>query len=238
MLTKNLTFVTQGTRKLGVRSTYRRILISQEHRFIFHRIPKAANSTIIKTLLAMDPMIDYGSAGYSDSKAKNKFYLHPWDLSIRDSVSARRNFYYFCFTRNPFDRTLSSYLDKFKEGDKRLLKYRKKTGSDEVPSFDEFVRYLEKGGLHEDIHWIPQTMIIPAPKKISFIGKVEKIENDLRAVTEKIFPGASYKGPVNHNPHSTGASGKREIYYSSDLIRRVARLFRKDLRLLGYGWHN
>lgn len=234
---KNPLFMTTGSFRLGIRPTARRILISNTHNFVCYRIPKVASSTILKTLVEMDPCLDL-SHSYDDAKAKTETYYHPYDLGLIESLSAKLHFFSFAFVRNPFDRLLSAYLDKMREGHNKTGKVcaRVPLKDNSKPSFDEFVFYLEKKGIHDDIHWAPQVTLIPKRKNLSFRGKFENLESDLKEVTSILFPDSPYKGPVDSRSHATGASEKRSEYYSSDLKRKVETLYRKDLKEFGYGW--
>ncbi|MBK1725627.1 sulfotransferase family protein [Halorhodospira neutriphila] len=228
--------MTFGSFRLGVRPTFRRIHISRFGRFVYYGIPKSANSTIVRTLIEMNPSIKI-LGGYDDVSAKREAHAHPFDVTLGDTFRIKKNYYAFTFVRNPYDRVLSAYLDKMRAGHKKIQKVRSRVAfSGEFPDFSDFVFYLEQGGLYDDIHWAPQHNLLPPFKKLDLIGRVENLESDLKEVTARIFPGIPYQGPVDSRSHATGASGKRYNYYTANLRKRIERLYRKDFKKYGYCW--
>ena len=113
-----------------------------------------------------------------------------------------KDFYKFMIVRDPFERLVSAYRDKFlhKSNDtyfakirrEIMRKYRKnkklvKAGDDDV-TFTEFVRYLI-GTPHWklDDHWmLYEDLCSPCNVKYDFIGSIDTLERDLIHVMRKI----------------------------------------------------
>ena len=153
-----------------------RIFYSPKHNFVYFRVPKSANSTIVLNLAHAMNVKTLGDRG-SKVKKIGKRNLKMALLS-RERL---KNCYKFTFIRNPFSRVLSAYLDKIEPG---KTKFRNDLDiNDRELSFLEFLKLLDDGYLTSNIHWAPQAYVVPQhPSKLDFIGRVENLEADLQEV--------------------------------------------------------
>uniref|UniRef100_A0A8B9DPJ7 Carbohydrate sulfotransferase n=1 Tax=Anser cygnoides TaxID=8845 RepID=A0A8B9DPJ7_ANSCY len=146
------------------RTVLRHLLVSDKYRFLYCYVPKVACSNWKRILKVLD-----GALESVDVKLKMD---HKSDLVFLgdmkpDEINYRlKNYYKFIFVRNPAERLLSAYRNKFGEikeyqlkyGVEIVRRYRKnggKSAGDDV-TFSEFLRYL----LDEDVekmneHWMP-----------------------------------------------------------------------------------
>jgi hypothetical protein len=133
--------------------------------------------------------------------------------------------------RNPFSRVLSAYLDKVDGGGKQT--FRKELGiGAEALSFRGFLERLEDGCLCSNIHWTPQTSIVPLqPSALDFIGRVETIDRDLPCLLERIFGAGEYP-VVQAGKRTTRASSRLSEYYGDAEIGLVRRLYAQDFDAL------
>ncbi|WP_083914675.1 sulfotransferase family protein [Alkalispirochaeta alkalica] len=211
-----------------------RAAVSKENSYCYFRIPKCANSTITKSLAHYDQTVDIGEND-TERDIKKKFD----NLSVITRRN-RKNFFFFTFVRNPYERILSSYLDKIVWRPSGCTKYRKKISRrlpshDSLPSFGHFIEYLEKGGLWDDPHWLPQYAMIPFDvSSLDFIGKVESLDRDLEYVIGKIFGSEAYSGPVTRASGRQNSGSLLKEYYDPELERRVHELYCKDFEIFGY----
>ncbi|MEA3505959.1 MAG: sulfotransferase family protein [Elusimicrobiota bacterium] len=205
-------------------------MVDMERKFLFNRLTKVASSALMVTL---KPKAEDGK---KREKYKQK-HKRPSKLKKRD-VKKVDDLFKFIFVRNPYDRILSAYLHKIGTDDERREKFKKpvpglfkKYGDN--PSFNEFCRYLEDGGLYENKHLAPQVSLMALPKEeFSFIGKFENIEEDFKKVTEQVK-----NLDVRHMKRGgtyTGASNKRKKYYDAETADRVYRLYREDFESFNY----
>ncbi len=216
-----------------------RIASSNKYRFVYVRIPKAANSTIARTLAKHAyPNEQRLALDYTGRIAK-KLFGNLGDLRYYSQQNVLKKFFVFSFFRNPFTRVLSAYLDKL-QSEKNNKEYQwiaNEMGFPDTKSmnFSDFITYLENGNLYKNAHWAPQVNLCPFSfDKLHFIGKVENIEEDLSLVINKIFGEKSYNGfiMINHNKQS--ANSRINDYYSEKLIKRVYKLYNKDISHLKY----
>jgi hypothetical protein len=177
-----------------------RTLIDTKHKFVYSRVPKAANSSVVATLYLEDDIMCLPPS-VEHLKRREKRLV---DLSRREVERIDGEYCKFTFVRNPYTRLASCYLDKFRRphpiGDKvrRLLGLKAGT---EV-GFDQFLDFLETDrGRLMDAHWARQVELMAFPlDKYDFIGSVESIEQDLPRLLELLNIS---KIPRRFSPHRT-----------------------------------
>lgn len=220
-------------------------VVSSDGSFMYFRIPKAANSTIIASL-------NYqlsGRTSYTRQQMQHlkfKTFRRASDLSRQECLVARRTVFTFSFVRHPYARLVSAYNDKIIDSagfyDKqRGLWLAKLIGKDvsEI-TFSDFLTSMEvEGGIYRNYHYAPQVdmMAIP-PHEIDYIGKVESLDQDLPFVISKIF---KTNGPiVSWRPHASRNSGKRDERHMNvasispnDRVR-IQNLFCRDFEAFEY----
>nr|WP_244270841.1 sulfotransferase family protein [Thioalkalivibrio sp. ALJ1] len=215
-----------------------RILVSTSQRFVFYRIPKAGHSTVGNTLLRYDPSItDEQREAVQASGDKIGVYRHPREIGLRRSREAWRNYFLFTFVRNPFQRTLSAYLDKIMRdrppAAKNLGASPAQDGS--TPSFFDFLERLENEALYRGPHWAPQVSLLPRDRgRLDFTGHLEHIDRDLPALVQRLFGDGSLVEIHNWDPHRTGSASKLAEYYDGAAVDRVRSLYREDFDAFGY----
>jgi hypothetical protein len=205
--------------------------ISATDEFFYNRIPKVANSTIISTL-ARYSTARSGTELKVDAKL---FFQRPAFASSKTARDIKHKYYKFVFVRNPFTRVLSAYLDKVvRQNSIRYRRWALKNGQPQSPSFADFCRYLDGGGLYEDAHWAPQVDCLLIPfADFNFVGRFETVDADLKQVVTHIFGD---ENPVLHlsGPPRTHAGDKLGKYYSEEESGTIARLYAKDFAMFGY----
>lgn len=210
-------------------------MINYKYNFIYFRIKKAANSTIVATLYNAETSKQINSLKELQY-IKDNYYIKPSDLS-KNEVKKISNYYCFSFVRNPYSRILSSYLNKIKlnedeKGD-NIARFLGKESYLEV-SFEDFLTYLENGGIYKNAHWAKQYDLLPIPlEDFNYIGKTENLNQDLTHVLEEIF-GKPYP-IISVKEHGTGASQLiKEIRYKTK--KRIYELYRSDFDIFGYAF--
>jgi hypothetical protein len=219
--------------QVRLKSADRRGVVDFDFGFFYNRVPKAANTTIMSNLAKWKN----GGLPPAATDLRSLFPLTPAQLT-EEQVERFGQLFKFTFVRNPYARVLSAYLDKIaKDGEPARRRKMRRTSSDGVPSFEDFVRWLDRDGLHEDMHWAPQSSILVIPvEEFDFIGKVEKLNGDFLKVAKRL---GRVRDPNENEvqtfaPHSTGADDKMSGYYNAELKGVVARLYREDFERFGY----
>ena len=166
--------------------------ISHEFKFAYFHVPKAANSTIRYNLFLGVGNPPPGDA--SNRKAVFGNLEDQFDKAFRLNKSQLKDFekhyFKFSFVRNPVDRIISAYLEKIfsSKMQKKVVSDYFERGVDKDITIDEFISYLEDGGVSEDMHWARQTDLLTMPvSKFDYIGKIETFQSDFAFVQKQIF---------------------------------------------------
>ena len=123
-------------------------------------------------------------------------------IAIHDSIRLIDDvddYFIFTFVRNPFTRLASAYYDRKHKG--------------LTLSFSEFIKNIN----YKDSWYFPQSYYINSgkteTKQVSFIGKYENYNNDVRVILDKI--GFKYPIPhLNRHPlYEKHPNLKQENYY-------------------------
>ena len=138
-----------------------------------------------------------------------------------------KDYFKFCFVRNPYDRLYSTYAD-FKYS---LGHYWAKEAK-EAKSFKQFVMNLPGSSYSSWIHLQPQVDYITVDGHIAvdFMGRVENIVEDFRQVEKKLgmehvpLPRERFAPTVIHDPK----------VYDDDMKKIVKKVYEKDFEILGY----
>ncbi len=208
----------------------RRIAVDKKNKFIYFRIPKAANSTVVLNITKYNNF----NTKLGSRHLKQKFSKAN-KLSSKDVYSLSTKYFLFTVARNPFIRIVSSYLDTIVRN-KRAKKVKQNLGKDQNSkiTFLEFCHYLQSGGLNEDPHWYRQVDFIPCGvNKIHFVGKVESLDTDLKYIQNKAL-GYQSKIIKTWNPHKTNATSKAYQLYCQESLELVRALYDEDFKNFDY----
>ncbi|MCK8516991.1 sulfotransferase family protein [Methylonatrum kenyense] len=208
----------------------RRIAVSRKPSYIYFRVPKAANSTVIRNLRYAEEGADI------DMPKEKEAFLRPSALWWWEVSRLRERFFLFTVVRDPYSRILSAYLDKVQRSNRRskVLSGLDLTDDDAAIGFDEFCDFLERGGLDSDAHWCRQIDLIPCgPAYLHAIGRVESLAQDLPEILHRAT-GVRRKTLQSHSPHKTGASERMHTVYTKALAERIRTIYKADFDAFGY----
>jgi hypothetical protein len=208
---------------------------SPPDRFFYNRVPKAANTSVIR-MLASNSSYCRPRAGKGDKRRM----LRPQLMSAADvRALTGPDTFRFTIVRNPFTRVLSAYLSKIllQKNSMRLRRFARMMDTDPAtpPDFTKFCRFLANGGVWRDAHWAPQwaLMLLPA-EMYHHIGRVETLDDDLALVASRIW-GADAIAPAPRLGMQTNSGDALVTYYTDEAHDIVARLYSEDFRRFGYG---
>ncbi|XP_054246500.1 carbohydrate sulfotransferase 14 [Indicator indicator] len=229
------------------RTVLRHLLVSDRYRFLYCYVPKVACSNwkrILKVLAGALESVDVRMK--MDHKSDLVFLgdMKPDEISYR-----LKHYYKFIFVRNPMERLLSAYRNKFGEikeyqqkyGVEIVRRYRKSGGSsagDDV-TFSEFLRYL----LDEDVermneHWMPiYNLCQPCAVRYDFIGSYERLNADANYVLEQVRSPSSVRFPERQAWYKPVTAETLQYYLCSAQRRLLKELLPKyilDFSLFAY----
>jgi hypothetical protein len=218
----------------------RRSFISNRWKYCYFRIPKCANSTIARSLFKYEQGSLYDLS--ADPRGRVAKQSSDRLLSARalsaDALCSK--YFLFTFARNPYERLLSAYLDKIARLDntgfdsiRKLI--RSCAGTKKDVTFADFAQYLEKSGLYQDPHWIPQTAMLPvAVSRIHYVGRIEHLDADLEYVINQIFGQGTYQMTFTRQDRHTNSTAKIMAHYDKNLFERVYKLYEVDFQAFSY----
>ena len=214
-----------------------RVVVSSERKFIFVRVPKCANTTLLTTLwlcakgLGTEDLERYSADERKQLLRKQTMrhvFLSPSDLSSSQAYEALESYKTCIFVRNPFTRLASAYFYKIAKG-----RTAERLGLGPKPSFLHFCEFLRDDGLHADIHWMPQTHICPIPpERLHFVGRMENLVEDLDAMTQMLYQRSAPLLSRQH--HATGADSRLRDLYGPEETEIVRNLYSDDFAAFGY----
>ena len=211
------------------------LAISRAKKYIYARIYKSANSTIISTLYNAENNLRVTSLD-DIQIIKDNYFTKPSELSKND-LKMLDSYFKFTIVRNPYRRILSSYLDKIKDRDgskrKIVTKFLNKNPDDEI-TFNDFLDFLENGGLRKNGHWTPQTDFLVFPiDQYDYIGKLERLQQDLMQILSIIY---KKNCPIiSVNEHKTDSKSKTKELTPSDKLR-IYNLYMDDFKNFNYDY--
>ena len=185
------------------------------------------------------------------SKALEKYGIRRLTSYKKNEIALRlQNYKKFMFARNPFERLLSGYKNKFLGKEwyfintfgKKIKRMIRKTQKGGRVTLDEFLRWLvklgKKRGSYFDEHWRHYNSLChPCDIEYDFIGKMETINEDsefiMRNLYNKTCPLTVMERPGGHQTTDAVTSS----HYSNitqEVIQGIYNLYEKDFHLFGY----
>ena len=213
---------------------------SEQLGVFYVEVPKAASSSVKKLLQLAEVGGDVQALRSLGGNMHKRYHspiptLNASGLRIGD-VNADPRYFKFAFVRNPFSRLLSCYLDKIarpRDEPRRL-----KLGFDAVEPVS-LLRFLEAltepAALLVDTHWMPQVYLLE-PERIDwdFIGRFERIDDDLRVVIERLTTLPAQQQTMRVDPHRTDSDARVAEMIGPAEAELIRHIFAEDFRAFGY----
>ena len=165
---------------------------------VYVQIPKAANSSIIHTLNKVEKRTDFNIKDHQTIQD----HIRPFKVPYSESIFLKyKSFIWFTFVRNPYSRTVSSYVNKVLDP-KFVFESFSNIGIKKDFSFLDFCRAIEQlCPISCNDHIKPQSIIIPK-EKMGFIGKVENIESDWLTLSSRCPSLPRLTSHLNKSTHT------------------------------------
>lgn len=230
---------------------YRNFIYLEDYNFVFCYVPKVACTNwkcLFRKLMGFDDIMNAGKA--HDRKNSGLIYLN--EVGNAQYLIDDTNISKYCFTRNPYSRVLSAYLNKVDRLNrnpdllkndyfsKLYLEIQSVINIKGEISFIDFLKWLKKARLtklfgHYDEHWRNQSDILNL-KEVSFdfVGRFENIQTDSNKLFQLIGAGLEFPTQQDVGFPATKASDKLKKYYTEEAISLVNELYFQDFEQLNY----
>lgn len=220
-------------------------LVFHSEKVIYCSVPKVASTEWKKKLYVLNEDNNQTSKNIHNAKFKRLNQYSPEDV-----FKMLQNYFTFLFVREPFERFLSAYKQKFLKENKifhraigrkiiklfrpNATKHALDTGSD--VSFPEFTTYVVKTQ-HFDEHWSPfDHLCHPCAIHYDFIGHYEDLAQDAPYLVKM----AGIDDRVSFPPFRASRTSAELVYYYSQIskqrILELAKLYESDFGMFGYSF--
>ncbi|XP_047442696.1 carbohydrate sulfotransferase 14 [Mugil cephalus] len=175
------------------------ILVNDEYHFLYCYVPKVACSNWKRVLKVLSGALENVDVSIKMDHRSDLLFLS--SLKPEEIRYRLKHYFKFMFVREPMERLLSAYRNKFGEiqsyqkkyGVEIIKRYRKGHAKDasvtgDDVTFAEFVRYLlDEDAERMNEHWMPvYNLCQPCAVPYDFIGSYENLERDAEFVLERI----------------------------------------------------
>ena len=180
-----------------------------------------------------------------------KLYKHLSTYSDEDIKLRLKTYFKFFFVREPFERLLSTYKDKFlkirhlwgvnntnfRPFEKQMVNNFKRVdpNSDEKGSFTKFIYYVSEVGFNREPHWASyDSLCHPCEIDYDFIGHFEHMPDEGPYILRQTGMDrvATFPEFVTHN--TTAKLLHEYAPIPKQKIVELAKAFEKDFETLGY----
>ena len=217
--------------------------VNEKYKVLYCHIPKVACTQWNKVFLALRerPNAHLGIHNPANYKWLYKGYS---DKEIKWRL---QTYFKFVFVREPFERLLSAYQDKFVETPdiytmKRYatkiienFKHYTDRNSDNELTFKKFIYYITSIGFNNNRHWATyESLCLPCDIQYDFIGHFKDMQEEARHVLRRTGMDKEVTFPpfLSHNTSSKMLTNFATIPKAK--ILQLAKLFEKDYQMFNY----
>ncbi|XP_075048236.1 carbohydrate sulfotransferase 8-like [Mixophyes fleayi] len=232
-------------------SVAKQLFVEENHKLIYCEVPKVGCSNWKRILFLLKMNISF-NAEYIEHEAvhQNALFKRLIDYPPDQHSTLLDTYTKVMFTRNPLQRIVSAYRDKFRHyggyyyGTKiaNLIrsKFREDKNSTESVSFKEFVNFIANQKTSSlDIHWRPMHYLCdPCNINYDILGKFETLKVDSDYVLKVISAQPKIKYPTVKKYNESRTDSKISTNYFAQLplslLQQLLKLYKLDFTLFGY----
>lgn len=196
---KNMPHSVWSLSPLQRKTLLQHILVNDQYRFLYCYIPKVACSNWKRVLKVLSGALESVDVSVKMNHHNDLLFLS--SLKPEEIRYRLKHYFKFMFVREPAERLLSAYRNKFGEiqsyqkkyGVEIVKRYRKGLSKDvsvagDDVTFAEFVRYLlDEDAERMNEHWMPMyNLCQPCAVNYDFIGSHEHLESDAEFVLQRV----------------------------------------------------
>lgn len=224
-------------------------VVSEKYKFIICYVPKTGASqwkrALINILANRTVQSDPDTISLFDDDIFT--FLNKYEPRKRQAML--KSYAAFFFVREPFERLLSAFRDKFetyttslysqlgREIVGKLRKSSESKNSNKLPSFDEFTEYLSTlpDNPQWDMHWRPiHQVCYPCAIDYDYVGHFETVKEDADYILQQLKLDKMAEFPS----FSGSKTSKRLTKYYSQIprkrIEKLIEIYRPDFDMFNY----
>ncbi|XP_075943481.1 carbohydrate sulfotransferase 14 [Anarhichas minor] len=188
---KNMPHSVWSLSPLQRKTLLQHVLVNDRYHFLYCYVPKVACSNWKRVLKVLNGALESVDVNIKMDHRNDLLFLS--SLKPEEIRYRLKHYFKFMFVREPMERLLSAYRNKFGEiesyqkkyGVEIVTRYRKSRAKDasvkgDDVTFAEFVRYLlDEDAERMNEHWMPvYNLCQPCAVSYDFIGSYEHLERD------------------------------------------------------------
>ncbi|XP_054163738.1 carbohydrate sulfotransferase 11-like [Oppia nitens] len=244
------------------------LIVDDINKLIYCFVPKVASTNWKRVLLAinMKPNENYNELNPLDIKGNESHVPQAFRTlnQYNDTTEITyklRSYLKFMFVRNPYERLLSAFRNKFEDtfkdyfrerfGRKIVKQFRQQPTNESLErghdvTFEEFLTYISQLNTSDhnhqfNEHWRPVTnLCFPCAIDYDVIGKYETLHSDVQLVLRKARINHLIQFPKREDTYSNlPSSDLISQYYtnvSDILIDKLAKVYNQDITLFQYNY--
>ena len=236
---------------------FRNILVDNERKLLVCDVPKVASTTIKKWLLDSTERYNEISSNISVHNRRhlssfNLVYLSDYNMSeiVHKVVSYNK----MIIVRNPFERVVSAYRDKFRKQNKWNTHFHRKYGRVMIQryrlnasvtsrrkghdvTFTEFLKFLvdSRPGGDTNPHWDSyMSLCLPCLLRYQYIGKLETLNSDLEFVTGILRSKHTRHIVAIRKPSSADVMNQYYSRIEIKVLKKLLQVYLMDMKMFGY----
>lgn len=203
---------------------------------IFNRIKKSGNTSIVATLSEIEGKIidDVG-------ELKSMRTVHAADFH---SIVMMRSWKTLVVVRNPYNRSLSGFLEKVASGKSRngRFDFYPGFGEQSAEAFEQFLEHLKEHDYGKNRHFFRQTdLLFQNLSKYTCVAKLENLAQEIVPLLIDLgcdpIAARKFYSPHDLEKKETGKitnSSKRTSMISPKAKKLIQELYREDFEQFGY----
>jgi hypothetical protein len=184
------------------------MIVNHAYKFIFYHVPKTGGSTVQAALSAI--------SGSHRVVKKTKHLTPPEYLESRNLFQRwrERNYFTFCFFRDPFERFGSAHRYTYKYG----------AGLDRTPDVNDFALLLA-----DRVEWVMDLSSIRPQadycNHVQYIGRTENLNADFAFIRER----SGFKAELPEPKNVSGDPIRYKDTYTTRTIDILSEFYRADI---------
>ncbi|XP_040267609.1 carbohydrate sulfotransferase 9-like [Bufo bufo] len=235
------------------RSVAAQLYVEHSHKFIYCEVPKVGCSNWKRIILLLNKSLDLSAdelQHFQVHKSKQLIKLSSYPPSLQKQLLA--NYTKVMFTRDPLERVVSAYRDKFLHYDdvyystniSNLIKNTLGIHSKASLTFDQFACFIvQENPSYRDTHWKPMNELCdPCKIQYDIIGKFETLAEDANLVLRTIGASQNLKYPtIKHHSSESRTSEDISKHYLEMLppvlFRKLMKIYGLDFSMFEYSFY-